>query len=252
MANDMAMETNTPLKTQNVFVLHVKHGYEERYEKLKQMLDRHGITFEPMLDGDIDDIDDGVLDKWFSGGEMRGRFAHTSCALKHLLIYEAIIKGGLDGALVLEDDIRLHGDFNVIFNKSMEELAERYGGGEPVMVSYEDTRLRFVPQSVRRKGQVLYEGDRDRMAGAYYVNRAAAELMVRCAEADKVDIPIDLFHNKLLREKRLTYLWCQPTVATQGTAEGRFASSISSPKGALQPLIWKFKLTYKKLLYFFR
>lgn len=244
---------HTNLNVRNVYVLHVRKGYEERKRHIESMLGKIGIPFEYILDGDICDLTDDVLDRYFCGGTMTGQYPFTSCSYKHLLAYKEIVNRNQEGALILEDDIFLQKRFVRIFNKSMEELrqysAEHPG---PVIISYEDTRLRFVPRSKRIKGTVLYKGDRDRMTGAFYINKEAAKLLIKYAETHKFDLPIDLTHCKLLREGHLTYFWCQPTVATQGSHNGILSSAINLNKSVFSPISWQLKLLYKKLLYFFR
>ena len=63
--------------------------------------------------------------------------------------------------------------------------------------------------------------------------------------------------NLLVYEKQigLNYYWCHPTIATQGTHNGLFASSIceqSANKQHYRSLTWKAKLAYKKFLYLLR
>lgn len=240
------------LHTQAVFVPHVRNGYEERKIHIENMLDKMGIKFEYILEGDIGDITQHVAETYFTGNEMTNDRPQTSCALKHIIAYQTIMERGLDGALILEDDIKLHRSFISVFNKSIKELGTDYPEDIPIIISYEDTRLRFVPRSIRKKGKVLYKGDRDRMTGAYYVNAPGAHLIIEYARTNKIDRPIDLIHNKLLQDGALTYLWCQPTIASQGSASGQYISSISSSKRAFTPIIWKFKSLYKKILYLLR
>lgn len=241
----------------NVFVAHVKRGYEERAAHIEKMLGGMGVGFKYMLDGDICDFTPELIGRYFKNGGLEWP-AQTSCTLKHVLIYEEIVKQGLDGALVLEDDICLHKNFAEVFNQSIKELREMQcadnqcvRGG--VIISYEDTRLRFVERSRRKKGKVLYAGDRDRMAGCYYVDRAGAELMLRqIGESGGLGMPIDLYHAWMLRHGGLSYLWCQPTVATQGSHNGLFMSMLNTTKGRFEVPLWKMKRAYKKLLYWFR
>ena len=120
---------------------------------------------------------------------------------------------------------------------------------KPSIISYEDTRLRFVPKSKRVGGKVLYPGDRDRMAGAYYINKKGAELIINELEKQAMDIPVDWYHAKLLHENKLKYYWCQPTIATQGSHIGTFKSSISIKDNLWITLKWRFKRFYKKWLY---
>lgn len=241
-----------------VFVAHVKTGYDDRRRHITGMMGRLGVPFEFMLDGDIADITPDRRATYFST-DISIPLPAQSCALKHILIYEEIVRRRLDGALVLEDDICLNPRFAEVFTKSMQELPayEQSGhNGEPalpVMISYEDTRLRFVERSRRQRGRVLYPGDRDRMTGCYYVNRAAAETMLNQLKSEGgLTMPIDLYHAWMLHEHRLQYLWCQPTVATQGSHNGMFRSGIYTAKTITEERKWKLKKLYRKLLYFLR
>lgn len=242
----------------DVYVAHVKKGYEDRERHINEMMGRLGVSFSYMLDGDISDFTPETEARYFSP-DISIPMPARSCALKHLLIYEDIIRRDLPGALVLEDDICLSSRCPEIFTKSMQELPqyehpeERDRTMRPVMISYEDTRLRFVERSRREKGRVLYQGDRDRMTGCYYVNRAAAETMLdQIKTGGGLTMPIDLFHCRMLRQGKLQYLWCQPTVATQGSHNGLFRSGIYTAKTAWEERKWKFKLLYRKFLYLLR
>ena len=235
------MEIN--LTNKAVFVPHVKKGYEDREQHIKAMLQKMNIPFSWILDGDIADLTPEILDKYFAG-DMHKVGATASCAYKHVLAYKEIIAKNLDGALILEDDIQLDPRLFIgIFNKSLTELNSEEQ--EPSIVSYEDTRLRFVPKSKR----VLYPGNRDRMTGAYYINKKGAELIITELEKQAMDIPIDWYHAKLLHENKLKYYWCQPTIATQGSHLGIFKSGISVKDNFLSTLKWRFKRFYKKWLY---
>lgn len=217
------------------------------------MLWKLNIPFEYMLDGDIADITDEILNRYFTGDAMQRPCPATSCATKHLLIYQEMVRRNIAEALILEDDIILRNDFVCTFNQSIDEVhhyAATHPG--PIMISYEDTRLRFVPRSQRRDDTVIYPGDRDRMTGAYYCNIAAAQLVLDYALTHKLDQPIDLTHCHLLRSQQLVYFWCQPTIATQGSHLGLFSSAINLHKSMLSPLKWKAKLAYRKLLYWLR
>ena len=234
------------------FVLHVKKGYEDREEHISRMMKKMNIAFEYILDGDMQDITKETLEKYFTG-EMKINSPATSCALKHLLACHEIVERKIEGALVLEDDIVLHDNFVSVFQRSIDELKGNSNwNAKPVIINYEDTRLRFVPRSKRVEGRVLYEGDRDRMAGAIYVNHAAAKLIWDYAIKDKLDQPIDLFHCYLLKKNLIAYLWCQPVVATQGSHSGLFMSGININKNYFDILKWKFNLLYKKMIYYFR
>ncbi len=242
------MEIN--LENRNVFVLHVKKGYERRKEHIDKMLSEMNIPYEYIMDGDIQDLTNNILDKYFKG-KMHQYTPEASCSYKHLIACNKIIKKGLDGALILEDDICLNRKkFIPIFNQSIKELKEKENKAS--IISYEDTTMRFVPRSKRKIGQVIYVGSKDRMGGAYYLNREAALVLTNYAETFKFDIPHDSIHTRLLREGAVIYYWSHPVVASQGSHTGKFSSSINFSKKFYYPLTWQLKLVYKRLLYYLR
>ncbi|MCM1291027.1 MAG: glycosyltransferase family 25 protein [Prevotella sp.] len=233
-----------------IFVAHVRTGYEDRARHIEAMLHGFGVEFEYMLDGDITDFTENVLSANFSvDNDMTP--AALSCALKHILICRQVISRNLDGALVLEDDICLNKKFPTIFEKSMRELAVLHNSNPETayLINYEDTRLRFVPHSKRIHGQVLYRGDRDRMTGCYYIDKNAARILIDEVDSRRMHKPIDHFHRYLLDSGLIQYLWCQPTIATQGSHNGLFHSAINTTKARREEYLWRLKLCYKKLLY---
>lgn len=196
------------------------------------------------------DLTPGVLDRWFAG-PMKCVQGATSCACKHLLACQQIVSRGLPGALVLEDDIVLSPRHEEVVRHTIAELP----AGEPAMISYEETRLRYVPRSKRRKGQYLYAGDRDRFAGAVYINSAAARAILSEAEKNGLDCPIDIFHRRLLNQNKLKYYWSHPCTAVQGSFNGLFRTGFDARRSAnasAKAMMWKAKRLYRKLLYFFR
>ncbi len=246
------MKQTKPPFPSTVFVAYVKQGYEDRAIHMEAHLKEREIPFVYMLDGDIADITPERMQTYFAPSWHPKPNAEVSCTMKHLLIYEEIIRRQLPGALVLEDDIYLDKGFVALYKRSLEELEEE-PADVPAIISYEDTRLKFVPGSQRRAGRVIYRGDTDRMAGAYYINRAGAEVVVRYAREQGVDLPIDKLHDRLQAQGVLTYWWSQPTVATQGSHAGGFSSSIQRKHGGLTTrLRWLFKINYKRLLYWLR
>lgn len=235
-----------------VFVAHVKQGYEDRAAHIESHLQERRIPFSYMLDGDICDIGEERMARYFNPDWQATPTAEVSCALKHLLIYEEMVKHRLAGALILEDDIYLDKRFTDIYLQSIDELhAEPID--RPALISYEDTRLKFVPRSQRIKGRVIYPGTTYRMTGAYHINLAGAEAILNYAYSQGVDRPIDRLHDHLRASGVLSYWWSQPTVATQGSHAGGFTSSIQLKQPRLTTrLRWLFKITYKRFLYLLR
>ena len=170
------------------------------------------------------------------------------CTLQPFYAYEKIVEENLPGALILEDDAMLSSRFDTIFPLTIEEYSSCYSN-ENVIISYEDSRLRFVPRSKREKGRFLYPMDRDRMAGIYFININAARMILDDACIQKCKLAIDLYHSQLLEQGKLTYLWCQPTIASQGSFVDILGSTLSTKKIEMEKLRWKILRTYKKLLY---
>jgi len=233
-----------------IFVLHVREDYEDRAAHIDAMMKRLGLQFEYILDGDMSDLSPKILDRWFAG-QMKCVQGATSCACKHLIACQQIVSRELSGALVLEDDIVLTPRYEEVAKHTLAELP----AGVPAIISYEETRLRYVPRSKRRKGQYLYTGDRDRFAGAIYINAAGARVILEEAEKDGLDCPIDIFHRRLLDQGKLKYYWSHPCTAVQGSFNGLFHTGFDARRNtnsSAKAMIWKVKRLYRKLLYFLR
>lgn len=236
-----------------VIVLHVKKGYEERGRHMESMLGARGIPFTYLLDGDIDDANFGEeLDKYFTD-EVKKRPPAASCALKHFYAYRYILGNKLPGALILEDDMLLYRRFEKIFGKCLRECEQR--NITNCLISLEDSNLKFVRRSDRKKGRHLYPAKRDRFACAYYISAECARMILKYVEKHKCHLPIDIFHQELITSIGLPYYWCHPAIATQGSHCGLFPSSISersAHRRLYRRVTWDIKRIYKHLVYFFR
>ena len=230
-------------------IIHVG-ALKEREEHMKQQLSAQGLDNHVfILDGDKDTLTPEVLEQWFDPqGEVYGATAGASCAMKHLLACRYVVDHELEGALVFEDDICLHRRFREVFDHSLDEMRREHAG-EPVFISYEDSTLEFVPRSQRQSGKVLYPAARGRFAGAYYLNRRAAQAVIDCARTHKIHLPADHFYYYVASQHGMNCYWCQPAIATQGSFTGLFSSAIKQRRHGLLRLRWWLKLNYKKLLY---
>jgi len=239
-----------------VFVAHVKRGYEDRARHMERMLAAHGLSFEYMLDGDMTDFDEALQMRFF--GDMREVTPVRSCAAKHLLLCEKMVRERIDYALILEDDIFLTKKFDRTFAQALHEMQERHGTAEAFYVGFEATAMGFVPRSQRKKGQVAYPGRFVQCTGAYLANQAFARAILAEAEQRKCAKPVDLWLNDLRCKDNeaggLFHLyWSHPVVAVQGSHMGKFESSIgNSVKYPLKNLRRSLTFLYKKILYFFR
>ena len=233
------------------FVVHPDR-LKERGEHIDRMMKKLGMDYEFVNEGHDEQHIQGLLDKYMKDGreELHRRIPRALCTVSHFLAYERIVAEGLEGALVLEDDIALADDFVSCFEESMKEYREHYTD-KSIFISYEDSALRFVPRSQREKGRMLYPAKKGRMAGCYYINYNAAKAILEQLQVERCDLAIDWYHNDLIDKGLLDCLWCQPTIATQGTFSGAFHSSLVKD-GHFMRLRWLFKKNYKKFLYWLR
>lgn len=237
-----------------ILVVHVR-GQEERKAFIQKQLEGLGLPFHYILDGNVEDLTPEILERYFvdSGtpDTMYGAFPRTSCAYKHLLATQYIFDKNLDGALIIEDDLRFYPSFKRLFKKSLDECAEKYAD-TPVIINYEESSLLLVPKSQRVKGQVLYPAKRDRYTGCYYINRQAAHAIMDYVAIHKSSYNSDFLHNYLIQRGLLKSLWCHPCIACQCSADGSMPTLIPTKPRPLKRLKWFYKRFYKHLLYNFR
>ena len=246
-------ETSQPLSVP-VLVAHVKHGFEDRRRSIERQFRDLGIPFEFMLDGDIPDIDAEMSARWFDPRFPLG--PAQSCACKHLLMYERIVKAGWEGALILEDDIFLLEGFAPAFEASLQELRRQDGAVlGAAWISYENTGHVVPPRQEMKQGQMLYRSTTTRCTGAYYIGFAAASALLHEASTRKVDKPIDCWVEDMvpILPDRLQIYWCHPAIAEQGSMNGRFDSMDSRRRaGVWRSFKWKVDKLYKSFLARFR
>lgn len=235
-----------------VFVAHVKKGYENRRAFMEKQLAERAIPFEFMLDGDMEDITQEILERDFKG-EMKKSSPVTSCALKHLLIWKKIVEEKIPYTLVMEDDAIMDVSFNKVFNRSVLEARERADiDHSNLYISFENTGLEYLPAGKKRKGQLLYKAEKTRGGGAYLLSYEAARIMVEWTNKHKMDVPNDLWLNKVFEASpEMNIFWCFPTVVEQGSHNGVFRSSLQRKKrvGILRRIGWVVQRFYKKYIY---
>lgn len=230
-----------------VYVVHVKKGYENRKKSIDLQMEKHDIAVEYMLDGDIEDLTKEHLEKYYSGA-MKAFSPEASCTIKHLLIYEKMILNNITEALIFEDDIFLNENFVEIFNTTIVELHQRKDIKiNKTIVSYENSTLKIIPKNELKKGQYLYLNPAGRCAGAYYISLGCAKMIIEKCRTEKMDVPIDWYHNQLSEAGLLDIYWCVPAIAEQGSQNGMFDSSLDLRKKNtwLRRLKWKIRKFFK-------
>jgi glycosyl transferase, family 25 len=236
--------------TDLVFVAHVKSGYESRRKSIDRQFSRLRIDFEYLLDGDIADITGEIKNRWFCPSLIASPKA-MSCTCKHLMIYEKMVACGTQGALIFEDDIFLVDDFVAQYNLATRELFEREDiDSDRAWISYENSTLRYPPKSTLRPSQRLYRAREPRCTGAYYIGAGAAKGILRIADTERADRPIDCFVEVIANRKDspVDLYWCHPTIAEQGSMSGVFQSMDPKRTATLwRKMKWNLDKYYKSL-----
>lgn len=121
---------NNNVSATQILVIHVR-GNEERKRYVESQISALNMPYAFINDGNKEDLTPEIIERYFAdNGEkdtMYGVFPRTSCAYKHILAMQYIISHNLEGALILEDDIRLKSNFTDVFARSMDELVIRFG-----------------------------------------------------------------------------------------------------------------------------
>jgi len=225
-------------------------GNKEREKHIKKQLKGTDLNYEFILEGNIEDIEEETLSTYFAG-DMKEVAPATSCALKHITAYERVVEQDVPFALILEDDIELLPEFNRILTKSLSEIKQN--NLRNILVSYEDSNLKYVEGSIRKPNKVLYKKEKGRLAGAYGVDKAAAEAIVEYIKKNKCDQTIDWFHNKCAAEGLFDIYWAHPAIARQGSKAGEISSLIGRREdGLVRKISFELQKIYKKILYYFR
>ena len=125
---------------------------------------------------------------------------------------------------------------------------------DEVIRTYEDSSLQFIPRSRRVSGKRLYEAPhgRVRFNGCLYINQKAAQAIVNDVKTHQCDIAVDHYYVHLYGKGLVQFLWSEPCLATQGSFNGAFVSSIGGQVRTLEYYRWKLKYAYKRLVYWFR
>jgi glycosyl transferase family 25 len=234
---------NESLKT---YVIHVKTAYE-REEHMKIQLEGRGLDYEFVLDGDLPDLNQERVSQYFA--ENRYELVPlVSCDFKHIQCCEYMVRDNIPMALILEDDMFFYGNWDNQFPLIMKEIEER--NLSSFLVSLEDSSLKYPEGSKRNKGQLLYQKDSGRNCGAYLVDIGYAKAILEHIRHTRVFIPFGHYQNVVSRTGAFNIYWAEPTVIVQGTAIGKFETTVSRNKtGLIGRLSWLLQRTYKRLLY---
>ena len=230
------------------YIIHVSTDFE-REEHIKKEIGKTSFDFIFINDGDKKDLSKDIVSRYF-GGELIPVSGATSCAYKHILVYKDMINSQVDYAIVLEDDIFLHKDFEKIVNKILIEITERKLNN--FLISLEESNLKYINGSERKKGILLYPRKHSRFTGAYILDVECAKTIMNEIETYKCNKPIDWIHNIYGERGLINVYWLHPTIAVQGSLNGKMKSEIDTRfkrgKNLFRQISFSLTKIYKKLL----
>ena len=194
------------MKNIPIFVIHV-HGNQERREHIERELHKKNLSFDFILKGNQKDLTKSILKKYFRA-PMDRVTPGTSCAYKHILVYQKMLKEKIKQALIFEDDIVLYDDFLAYFDKICSEIERKKLRG--YLVSLDDYSLKVITKS--KKNQFLYPKKSGRGAGSYIVDFEFACSFMHFVEKEKCHLPIDHMHNTASSKSVINIYWAHPGI----------------------------------------
>lgn len=233
------------INCQQVHVIHVSKGYENRKRFIDEQMSELDISFQYVLKGDISDISEDIEKELFSN-EHKLRKAEMSCAYKHYLAIKCIADSGEVGGLVFEDDIVIDKKFSYYFNQSLNEAFTK--NAPDFLINYE-RYSKFIPLLKLRLNKHLYKMPKTKLAGAYYISRSAAVRYIDYINENKMHMPADWLQTYIFQALDMTIYWHEPTLAEQGSKNGTFDSDLSNRKAStLKKFSWNLNQLYKRYL----
>ena len=229
----------------SIYIVHGISGYEDREKWLRKLLhDKNNLEYELITESANAQQNEAWISQYFIENirESLGKGA-LFCTLVHILCYETFLKSKSKYAIIFENDLCLFSNFKSKLEKIFHEADLLEPG---FAISLENSTLRFPSIWKTQKGKYLYEADSGRCAGAYIIDRAAAENILQDLKQNKCNKVIDFWHNDLIVNNVIRMYWAHPPLTEQGSSNGKFKSSSSFNKGGnIRYIKWVAQKFYK-------
>jgi len=229
---------------EGIYVVHAKKSYEIHENHVNTLFKKHGLRHVFMTHGDPSLFTPELLNTYFTP-TIKDKLSTgvLSCTLNHILSYEAVVKNNNRYALIFENDPFLIEDFTKEISKIIKEANTLEPG---FIVSLENTSLRFPPYKQVNKKQLLYPATQGRCAGAYLIDKLAAEKILLDLQTNKCNEVIDWWHNTLIKNNIIKMYWAYPAINEQGSHNGLLSSTISTKERSRKRRIkWFLQRMYK-------
>ena len=211
-----------------IFVLHYSKLVERKKHILEQFQKQNITNYEFIENFDkyeITDSESSIFDKTYKKSTI-------SLHLKHFYVYK-IIAEQYENALIFEDDVILCDNFMEKLNNYLTQLPPDYDMlfiGDGCNLHIENHKL--IPnQNIYEK--CLYPtswgGDgASRCCDSYIISKKCAKILCEYIynSGTKINIPVDWWLNIAARNNNFKVYWAEPTIASQGSLTGLFATSL--------------------------
>jgi glycosyl transferase family 25 len=225
-----------------VFVIHARHGSEQRERWVKELFKQYDIPFQFISEEDsvlpLEELSTNYFPPNIRETLSKGV---VLCTLSHFVCYEKIVKQQNALTLIFEDDPCFLKDFHKRLERVTTEAKNLKKG---FIISLERTTLQFPSWKKIRKGQYLYEAQKSRCAGAYLVDLNAASMMLESLKKEKCLKAIDIWHNIILQKGTINMYWSHPPLVEQASHNGKLHSQIQQSRSRFQWLVQKFYKMY--------
>ena len=203
-----------------IYVLHCGNLTKRKKHILEQFRIHNISNFEFIEKYDVSEI----TDEECSIFDVNYKKTKMSLFLKHIYCYQLLIKEcDTYATLIFEDDVILSDDFNDILSKYIKELPENYD----ILFIGSGYNLHIDKHKVI-DDKYIYENPYSRCTDSYIITNKCAkiicEYIANCN--DKINLPIDLWLNKVIKDNKLKVYWSEPTIVSQGSQTGLFELSI--------------------------
>ena len=228
------------------YIVHGLSGYESREKLLNDIFEKQRILSFEFVTEFEDSLKNEELIKRYFAGDIRSILGKGAlyCTLVHILIYEKVIQNNNDFALIFENDVCFI-DSNFL-EKLKLIVAEAKTLKEGFIISLENTTLDFPSWRIVERNKYLYKAKKGRCAGAYLIDKKAAQILIGDAVNRKCSKVIDWWHNDMVDREIITLYWAHPPLTEQGSFNGKLNSSISMRNnGTIRRLRWLVQKFYK-------
>lgn len=157
--------------------------------------------------------------------------AQIAICLSHFYAYKSIAEK-CDFGLILEDDVIL----SPMFSHNLQVYIQNLPNDFDMLFIGNGCNL-HIPWWKKKRGKFIYKKfhkstcwggqGATRCADSYIVSNAFAKRFLHEINNynSKINLPIDLFLNILLKQMNANIYWAEPTIVTQGSQNGMFMQS---------------------------